>query len=249
MNTAEPSDFRNSGGRPGLELITDPARVQHMLQGLLEGRCLLSARLDEGETWYNTTLLDVDPAAGVVLLDELSPRRGHQQVRVGLELRVLGVLNGVPTRFTARVLDVAVQDGIAFYRVALPSRIEYQQRRAFFRAYVPRSLELKVRLLTSDQIPLTARLVDLSLGGLGMFLPQNSPLFPLDVVTIERLDLPEGQSVSCTAEIRYTQPEYGQKLIRAGGRFIGLEGQDARTLLRAILSLEREQIRKRPLAA
>lgn len=219
-----------------------------MLQSLLERRVLLSAKPEGDENWYTTALLDLNPTAGIMALDELAPHQGHERVGVGTRLRIMGVLGGVPTRFTGEVVDVGVQNGIAFYRAAMPQEVEYLQRRAFFRAYVPRSMELRVEMVMEERLQVTGRLLDLSLGGFGVQLAQDCPLAPLDVVAIRALDLPEGQRISCTAEIRYTQQEYGQKLIRAGARFIDLDKAIERSLLRAIYCLEREQIRKRPRA-
>ena len=247
MSLAEPADFRGFDSRPRRELITDPARVHRMLQNLWDRRVLLSAKLEGDENGYTTALLDVNPLTGTIVLDELAPDRGHERVGLGTRLRVTGVLGGVPTRFVGEVFDVGVENDIAFYRVAMPQQLEYLQRRAFFRAYVPRSLELRVHLVMEERFEVTGRLLDISLGGFGMQLAQDCPLAPLDVVTVQALDLPEGQTISCTAEIRYRQQEYGQKLIRAGQRFFGLDKSVERKLMKAIYSLEREQIRKRPL--
>ncbi len=247
MGPAEPADFGRFESRPNRELITDPARVHRMLQSLWERRVLLSAKPEGDEDWYSTAILDVNRPAGIIVLDELAPDRGHRRVAIGTRLRVMGVLGGVPTRFTAEVADVAVQDDIALYRVAMPLEVEYLQRRAFFRAYVPRSLELRAHLvLEEERLEVTGRLLDVSLGGFGVQLAPDCPLSPLDVVAVRRLDLPEGQTVRCTAEIRYMQQEHAHKSIRTGARFIDLDKSVERTLLRAIYSLEREQIRKRP---
>ena len=249
MSAAEPADFSRFESRPNRELITDPVRVHRMLQNLWERRVLLSAKPEGDGDWYSTAILDVNRSAGIFVLDELAPDSGHRRVAVGTPLRVMGVLGGVPTRFTAEVVDVAMQDDIAFYRVALPHEVEYLQRRAFFRAYVPRSLELQARMaLEEEGLEVTGRLLDVSLGGFGVQLAPDCPLSPLDVVAVRQLDLPEVQAIHCTAEIRYMQPEPGHKSIRAGARFIDLDKKVERTLLRAIYCLEREQIRKRPRA-
>jgi len=248
MSSGEPSDARRFESRPSRELITDPVRVHRMLQDLWERRVLLSAKPQGDENWYNTALLDVNPGAGVIVLDELAPDRGHRRMAVGTRLRVMGVLGGVPTRFFAEVFDIVVQDGIALYRAAMPLQIEYLQRRAFFRAYAPRSMELRVHMAAEDGFEIAGRLLDVSLGGFAMQLGPDCPLAPLDIVTIRALGLPEGQSIRCRAEIRYTQQEHGQKLVRAGERFLDLDKSVERTLLKGIYCLEREQIRKRPRA-
>ncbi len=248
MISGEPSSARRFESRPSRELITDPVRVHRMLQNLWERRVLLSAKPEGDENWYNTALLDVNPGAGVLVLDELAPDIGHRRMSVGTRLRVTGVLGGVPARFFVEVFDVSAQDGIALYRAAIPTQIEYLQRRAYFRAYVPRSMELRVHMTMEDGLEIVGRLLDVSLGGFGVQLAQDCPLAPLDSVTVRSLGLPEGQSIGCRAEIRYTQQEHGQKLVRAGARFLDLDKPVERTLLKGIYCLEREQIRKRPRA-
>ena len=237
---------RLSISRQRSEEVTDPRRVLRMLQDLHENRALLSARFEGEETWYNTTLLRVEGDNRRVYLDELSPDDGHIRVQPGVSLNVLGVLGGVPTRFTLRIAEVGTQDGIAFYQATLPSILEYQQRRAYFRAYVGRGLHLNVHLVDPEQTRLSGRLFDLSLGGFAALLPPDSPLAPLDSVLVESLELPEAEPVSCVADVRYVQQEYTQPLVRVGFQFIELASRVEQSLLRAILHLEREQIRRRP---
>jgi c-di-GMP-binding flagellar brake protein YcgR len=228
------------------EEVTDPRRVLRMLQDLRENRALLSAQFEGEETWYNTALLRVEGDNRTIYLDELSPDDGHRKVQPGVSLRLLGVLGGVPTRFTARVAEIGSQNEIAFYQARLPSSLEYQQRRTYFRAYVGRGLHLSVHLVDPEEVRMSGRLFDLSLGGFAALLPPDSPLAPLDSVLVESLELPEAEPVSCVAEVRYVQQEYTQPLIRVGFRFIDPASRVEQSLLRAILFLEREQIRRRP---
>lgn len=64
------------------------------------------------------------------------------------------------------------------------------------------------------------------------------------MVTVEAMQLPEQEPISCSAEVRYLQEEYSEPMLRAGFRFLDLHAQAERTFLRAILLLEREQIRR-----
>jgi len=240
-------DFRQearTGDRIPSETVTEPRRLTALLQGLRANRTLLSARIGEQAVWHNTALLKLDPDTGDLFLDELSPREGHDQLRVGSVLHVMGVLSGVPTHFSTRILGVGEQRGIAYYRASLPESMNYQQRRATFRAYVGRGLKLMVRLVGEEAGEVSGRLLDLSLGGFGAVLPEDSAMYPLDVVAVASLELPEQDPVSCTAEIRYLQEEYSTPMVRAGFRFMDLNSQTERALLRAILLLEREQIRR-----
>jgi flagellar brake protein len=248
MNSDDARSLGKPEPRPGIEQVSDPGRVLGLLQTLWERRALLSARFDGGQVWFNTTLLDVVADERMILLDELAPIEGHRQLQPGHRLHVLGVLKGVPTHFTCLIIATGVRNGIAFYRATFPLRMDYRQRRAFFRAYVPRSMELAVRLSAGDAGVVTGRLLDVSQAGFGILLPEDSPVSALDTVTLEALELPEGQVIACNAEIRYTRREPGHRSVRAGGRFTDLAAQAARVLPRAIRQLEREQIRKQPSA-
>ncbi len=244
MRTSDPSLEATADDRIRTETVSEPRRLVALLKGLKANRTLLSARVDDHAAWYNTALLKLDADTGDIYLDELSPREGHDRLQAGSALHLTGVLNGVPTDFSTRILGVGEQRGIAFYRATLPGSMNYQQRRATFRAYVGRGMRLTVRLVSEEARVVSGRLLDLSLGGFGAVLPEDAALYPLDVVTVEALELPEQEPISCIAEVRYLHEEYSEPVLRAGFRFMDLHPQAERTLLRAILLLEREQIRR-----
>ena len=233
-----------AGTRRGTERVTDRQRLVGLLEGMRASRVLLSARVDEREATYNTALLKLDPGIGAIYLDELSPKKGHEAIRTGSTLRLVGVFNGVPTHFTTLVLGIGIKKGIAFYRAAFPEGLDYQQRRVSYRAYVGRALNLLVNLVAEDGREMTGRLLDISQGGLGVHLPRGSSVRVLDMFRIEALELPGQDPISCTAQIRYTLQEPVEHVLRAGARFVDMHPRDRRALVRAILAIEREQIRR-----
>jgi len=224
------------------EKITHRRRILGVLDGLLGAHALLSARIGDQRGYFNTTILKVDPVKQLVFLDELAPVEGHEKIAVGQTLNLYGLYNHVPAHFAIEVMHVGEHNGIAFYAGPLPKHINYQQKRAHFRAYVALGKELTVRLRQEDGNILSGRLQDISLGGFGALLPGDSHLDDLEIVEIEALELPEGQSIACTAEIRHTHLTQGR--VHVGVRFTQLPPQSERELLQAILELEREQIRK-----
>lgn len=215
-----------------------------LLEGLRQNRALLSARLGADSEWFNTALLGVDATSGELVLDELVPKEGHEQLREGSTLHVVGVLHGVPTHFSTQVRSIGSARGIAFYRAAVPKKIEYRQRRANFRVPIRRGLSLNVRLIDAESRLLPGRLLDLSLGGFGAKLRDANDLEPFDVVTVDALELPDCAPVSCKAELRYLQYGEFETGVRAGFRYIDLDPAVERSMLRAILNLERALIRQ-----
>lgn len=230
-----------------VEQVTEPHRLLALLKNLQSKRTLLSARIDDQSRYYTTTLLKIDPQSQLIYLDELVPRTGHERLQSGCVLHVVGLLSGVPTYFTTPVISVDEQEGIAFYRVALPEQIDYQQKREFFRVRIGPKLNLGVRLTrTEGAVMLSGRLLDISLGGFGALLPDNSQLKELDFVTVNALDLPEKKIISCTAQICHIQRPQLRNTngLQIGANFNELSSKAEQTLFQAILLLERAQIRK-----
>lgn len=233
-------DDRDSSG----EEVTDRRRIVGLLQGLRTSRSLLSARITGVSDWCNTAVIKADGDTGYVYLDELTPPEAHRLVRPGTQMRIVGVLNGVPLHFSVQIDDKGVYNDIAYYRAPLPDVVDYQQRRALFRAAVPRQFNLKVDAMTQDNLPVSGRLVDVSLGGFGAVIPTFPELKPLDSMTITRLELPDQQVITGNAQVRYVNDDASENFIRIGALFIDLQPQCQRTLHRSILALEREHLRK-----
>ncbi len=230
-----------------IEQVTEPARLLGLLKNLQSKRTLLSVRIDDQSQYYTTALLKVDPQRELMYIDELVPRSGHERLQIGSKLHIVGLLDGVPTGFTTRVVSTDQQKGIAFYRVELPEKIDYQQKREFFRVYIGLGLTLRVRLTRDeDSAILSGRLLDISLGGFGALLPYNDKLKELDFVTVNALDLPDKQVISCKAQIRHIKPSpmRTDHSLHIGAHFNPLASRAEQTLFQAILTLQRAQIRK-----
>jgi hypothetical protein len=83
MRTSDPRLESRADERARSETVTEPRRLMALLKGLKANRTLLSARIGDQAVWHNTALLKLDPDTGDLFLDELSPREGHDQLRVG----------------------------------------------------------------------------------------------------------------------------------------------------------------------
>lgn len=101
-----------------------------------------------------------------LVLDELKPDTGHELFLQQQRCRVRTALKGVTVSFTVTLIASGQQNGIAYYRVALPDSISYGQRRAHFRPRVSRAFNTEVQIELPDGGALTGTLQDVSLGGL-----------------------------------------------------------------------------------
>lgn len=243
MNDADPA-LSLQGEASLQQKLTDPVRIRSVLEDLRGKRTLLSARPQHAEDYFNTALFGFEPQSGDLYLDELSPPDGHRLLAVGDTLHIYGVHKGLPIHFACTVDHIGEQEGIACYRAPLPKAMEYQQERDHFRAHLGMAMELSVRLRLQDGERISGHLQDISLGGLAALLPAHSPVSQGDPVIVEYLQLPGEAPVTCTAQIRHVHPSQGR--LHAGLHFINLTPRVERGLMRAILRLERERIRRQP---
>src|SRR3546814_899662 len=113
----------------------------------------------------SSDLLDSDREAATVLADELFPARGHAAMEPGMEIRVLGNLDGIEIRFRSRVIAINPAQAGASYTLVMPVAVDYKQRRNAFRVPVSPALAIPV-LLHADGINAKGTLADISPNGL-----------------------------------------------------------------------------------
>ena len=135
---------------------------------------------------------------------------------------------------------------MAFYRIALPARVQYHQRRAFYRVRIGMGLAIPV-LIGGGDLPLwQGRLHDLSVGGIGARLERDARFSVGDTLSSCVIQFPRGTAVSSGLEIRFSKLDENYKQLHIGGRFIDLNSQQRKLIERSVAELERELIRKMP---
>lgn len=225
------------------EKITDPVRVASLLDRLAKKHTLLTVVVPGHSERYTTSIVGVN--GPFVLLDELLPSSGHHLfVEIGT-LQVSGKLDGIDFRFFAMLEDVDAQDGMVTYRVHLPARLEYRQRRMDYRAHIPIAQSLRVVIDKGDESIIEGELYDLSQGGVGMILPGETPALKPHRWYECAFEMPDEGWLYCSVELCHarTVPSHERHLI--GARFSGLSVVQAQLVGRCIVMLERELLRKR----
>ena len=237
----------SSRGRDPSE-VTLPTQIAHVLQRLTRHHTLITVRLPECENSFSSTILAFERATGMLAIDELNPEEGHALLLTRKALRISARLKGIAVDFETTLQEVSQEDGIAIYKVAVPSMLHYHQRRAHFRAVIGVAHEVPIILGTSQGLVIEGRVHDISPGGIGALFPQQTP----DVLQCgERVDhcvirLPRNQTVHSALEVCFVDPSEAPAQLRIGGRFIDMTRGNEHLIARFIADLERQRLKTRP---
>lgn len=224
-------------------MITDPLQIRSLINRLIRNKVPITIMLPEREGFFSSMLLDSDRAIGTMLADELFPPRGHQAVEPGMEIRVLGNLDGIEIRFKSRVITINTSQPSSSYSLAMPVAMDYKQRRNAFRVSVSPALAIPV-LLSGDGIESKGTLADISYNGLRVALRKASSL-PMGAELQCDIALPD-EPISARAEARHSAPDRrGLGVVYVGFRFLELGNEQQRAINRFTADLQRGQLRAR----
>lgn len=228
---------------PDSELITDMARVARLLDRLAKHHSLLTIVIPGQSEAFTSSVVEV--AEPHVLLDELLPNSGHALLLAQKKLQATGKLEGIDIRFVAELEAFDEQDGMVTYRVRLPARLEYRQRRSDFRAHIPISSVIRVVMVDDREHIFEGELYDISRGGAGIILPFDESVLEPGRWYYCAIELPGSSWLFCDIEQRHWKDLHAPGKHLAGTRFADLTPMQMRLVGRCISELQREQMKRR----
>ncbi|MDP1698478.1 MAG: flagellar brake protein [Xanthomonadaceae bacterium] len=224
-------------------MITDPPQIRSLINHMIRGKVPITVMLPEREGFFSSLLLDSDREDGSLLADELFPARGHQAVEPGMEIRVLGNLDGIEVRFRSRVIKIHAAPPAASYSLAMPTAMDYKQRRNAFRVPVSPASAIPVHL-RAEGFNAKGTLTDISHNGLRVAM-RNASSLPMGTELLCEIELPN-EPISAKAEARHSEPDRrGLGVVYVGFRFLELNREHQRTINRFTANLQRDQLRAR----
>jgi c-di-GMP-binding flagellar brake protein YcgR len=228
---------------PDSEEITDTVRIERLLERWAKQRALLTVDIPGHQEHYTSGIVSVDRP--YILLDELLPSTGHQQLLAERTLQVTGKMDGIDIRFITTLDHVDDGDSMVTYHMNLPAQIEYRQRRLAYRAHVPMAQTLRVIVDSKDGTVIEGELHDLSHGGAGMIFPDGPPAVVPGLLYECAIELPDDVWLYCAVELRYSKSIRTRDRQLIGARLNGLSPVQARLVGQFVSKLERESVRKR----
>ncbi len=226
------------------EKITQPARIAAFLHSIAGQRSLVNVRLAGSERYFNSVLLNVDHERGYLYLDELFPAEGHKRVVPGIKAHIYTQKDKVGVHFLTVIEAIQTHEKTAVYVLPFPEAIDYQQKRSHYRVYIGLGQHFGVKLKNAEEEEFEGRLVDLSLGGLGVSLPRDTPIKQGEALELVELYLPDEDNLNVKVEVRRVQDDSNRRQLSVGLMFLKLSAQADRILQRSMIVLEREQIRR-----
>lgn len=229
-----------------VERITQHGRIAELLTRLHRARALLSVKIPGHADSYSSAVLKVMPEQGCLLLDELYPAPGHQLFLHSARAAIQGRLNGALIEFDADLLDTGRHAAIAFYRIALPGRLRYTQRRRAYRVTLDAGQAVPLSIGAPGEGLYRGVLHDLSVSGIGAQFAQHAPprLQQGQVLSNCLLQLSPSRQLNSQIEVRFLSHDRFYGRTRLGGCFIGLEAVQQQLVERAVAALERNRRRQ-----
>lgn len=225
--------------------ISSPEQITQLIAQAQDALVLFTATLDDCPEQFRTSLLEIDPEQGLLLLDELSPHEGHELALQRKALSLSGRLNGASLRFKIRIVETVEKSGIAMYKALLPPLVYYHQRRKFTRLIIANQ-EAPFRAYAGSRLPdpLQGHAYDISPVGIGVLLQQVVALEVGDILSDCRISLPREGSIEFSLNVRVAVVNHERGVTRIGGQLTKLADVDACKIRRFLDRLEQQRTRR-----
>jgi c-di-GMP-binding flagellar brake protein YcgR len=219
--------------------------MQGILRRLQSARALVSLKIDKQATLYNSIVIEVHGEDNEIYLDEVNSEVGHKQIKKGTVLHFDSRLDGIRIQFESKVLGVDTNGSIAMYRLGLPKKMLYRQRRRHYRASVNKEQPLGILLPVPLQSKIFGEIIDISASGFCSRLDYSDSInFQTEQAIYDAMiSLPGSNSITCDIEVRSVRayPDKGYALI--GSEFIEIAPNQKQHLERIVAMLDRNQRR------
>lgn len=233
--------------------LNDPAELSEALRILRDEQAELNI-LFEGDTQtYRAKILDV--AADSFLVVDVQPREGLRNIRAGRQFALSARAPGVYLHSTSnRIAEVESERGLPYFRVPLPERVLYQQRRRSARYSLAPRLKVKgaTVLVFREEIeaPLTGNILDVSVGGLrARFERPSLPMLTRDEEVRVAVNMPKLLEFSGGSIVRHADYDSRRQHLTCGIELIEMHVTDRRRLEQLIESIRKSAARRQRASA
>jgi len=229
----------------GLSAVT--AEIYVVLRRALTNHCALTVFIGNRPEAYSSAIIEIVPEQRVLMLDELTPAPGTGRLVKGDVLHIRALVDGVQLHFDSKVAAIGVQDGLPFYRVDFPSRIEYPQRRRQYRVTVPLNRGLQIYFDLARNHRLIGELRDISMGGLCARITAGNMEEGVDPHQTAhcRIMLPDNQSIVTEVELVHVDAPQRARVPRVRARFNNISAAAERRISQLCAEIERMQRQRR----
>lgn len=227
--------------------VIDPAlnQVYLALHQVHRKRQFIEISIDGDDAVYQSMIIDLDPQARTLLIDELFPRGFDGLVGQCLTVTVRQ-LAGRKLRFETVIVEALRDDRAPLYSLAMPATLEGDQRRSAYRLPVNRRQSIESKFVGVNNDSYQARLSNVSVSGVGLELQGDvcADFNVGDELNGLCFDF-AGIDVNCDLSVKSVQVIEGeQPSTLLGGEFVDLPAREQRLLARRIANMQRQRIQQ-----
>jgi len=241
-----------SDGVADLERFRVDSRMEivRVLGDLARTMQLVTAYFNEGADFTLTSVLRLDEADNRLILDYGPDDALNQRLLDARRILFVTRHNQVRVQFSSESIQKASYQAAPAFVIPLPASIIRLQRREYYRLATPIGRRLNLSMIGPDGNSISAHIVDISVGGIGIIEPPEGRQCGWEAGTVVpdcRIELPEEGVIRADVEIRNRLPLEGQRnTYRIGCRLLNLDSRSNAAILRYIhrVELERRKVRK-----
>ncbi len=221
------------------------AEIIYILQAIMQKNALLTAYVNETESFVLTSILMIDKVRNEVILDYGTNEALNNLLLESRNILFVAFQDKVKIEFSAdKASKVKYKDRDAFC-IKLPDSLLKLQRREYYRLLTPLVNVLRCVIPVSEDKRIEVTIVDISLGGVGiMGMPLDTGTNVKEVFQGCRVMLPEIGTVTATIVIRSFQDvtlRSGAKSRRYGCQFLDVPESMQILIQRYINKQERDR--------
>ena len=228
----------------GVRTLTNKQQMFSILTAVQKSRTPIMIKFEGIEKYFTSIILKTDLDKSHLIIDEVAPEEGHTLAMQNLPFSIRGNHSGVSFFFRPNVIKASgLENDIAFYSIALPDEMVYQQRRGSFRALVPRALNTQAEITsTSRNQNLSGRLYDISITGCRINFEGEviQDLVRGDIFEQAEIMLPEGDKISYPLKLKHISYSRDSNETSCGFEFEGMDKLGQRMVDRFVYFLQRE---------
>ena len=228
-----------SAGDDGIEQfrVTSPREIGTILKQLLDGSTLLNLHAVSGMV-VTSAIWTMDSARGTIGFNADPRDPGVQALMESHEVVVVGYVDNVKLQFEVNGLMLVNGNRASVLNCAFPRELyRFQRRNAFrIRPLMRTSPVARLRHPDMPEMEFALRIIDVSMSGAALFLPNDVPLMNAGIVIAGvRLEFDEDTHLDVSMCLKHVTPikaETGG--VRLGFEFVRVGGDAVRTLQRFI---------------
>jgi c-di-GMP-binding flagellar brake protein YcgR len=217
--------------------VTSPREIQGLLKQLLDGSVLLNLNASDGSV-FTSAIWTIDSSRGTIGFNADPNDPAMQALLECEEVVVVGYLDSVKLQFDVHDLVLVHGNRASVLSCPAPREVYRFQRRNSFRVRpLMRSAPVaRIRHPDMPEMEFALRVIDVSIGGCGLFLPVDVPTMNAGVLLQDvRIELDTDTKLEVTMRLQHiTAINAEARGVRLGFEFKRVGGDSLRALQRFI---------------